>query len=162
VGVRSPDVDLTRFATLDSLTRLELGEGRKLQQTAGIERLQQLTFLGLYFQHNLKSLTGMNELSSLLELAVENCKRLESIEAVSALTSLRQFKLADCAEIPSLQPLANLSNLERFLAWGTTRIADGDLSVLTRLPRLRQIAMRTRREYHPSVEEVERALSPAH
>lgn len=156
-----PDVDLKRFGMLDSLRRLELSEGRRLKQTTGIERLARLTFLGLYLQQGLQRLAGVNELSSLVELALENCKSLKSIDAVSALTGLNTLKLADCGEISSLRPLANLSNLERFFAWGSTRIADGDLSVLTRLPQLRKIAMRSRREYRPSVEEVTLALSRA-
>jgi internalin A len=156
-----PDADLTRFAALESLRRFELSGGRKLEQTAGIEQLHRLTFLGLYLQPSLRELTGVDELSSLLDLALENCKNLESIDEVSALTGLRTLKLADCGDIPSLQPLTNLSSLERFFAWGSTRITDGDLSILMRLPRLREIAMRSRRAYRPSVEDVELALSPA-
>jgi hypothetical protein len=106
-------------------------------------------------------LTGVGKLSSLLDLSLEKCKNLESIDEVSALTSLRTLKLVDCGGIPSLQPLTNLSNLERFFAWGSTRIAYGDQSVLMRLPRLHEIAMQSRRAYRPSVDEVELALSPA-
>jgi hypothetical protein len=38
-----------------------------------------------------------------------------------------------------------------FYAWGSTRILDGDLSPLARLPRLKQIRMRNRRGYRPAV-----------
>src|SRR6476619_5783256 len=44
--------------------------------------------------------------------------------------------------------------------WGRPcRITDGDLSVRLRLPKLREPAMRSRREYRPSVEEGTLALS---
>lgn len=154
-----PDTDLDRFADIDSLARLELSEGRKLNETAGIERFPDLKFFGLYFQAGLQALTGLSHAVTLEELAIESCKKLMAIDEVSGLTRLRRLKLADCGAIASLKPLAKLSDLDSFLAWESTNVADGDLSVLLRLPNLRDVALMSRRHYQPSVKEVEDLLA---
>ena len=46
------------------------------------------------------------------------------------------------------------------LAWGSTRILDADLSPLLSLPRLTELRMKSRREYKPSVKEVQSELVP--
>lgn len=153
-----PDSDLVRFGQLRSLRRLELSEGRRLKATTGIDQLPQLAVLGLYYQSGLEALTGLDRAVALRELAIESCKKLSAIDEVSQLEHLVTLKLANCGEIVSLQPLEGLRCLERFFAWESTKVADGDLTVLTRLPRLREVAMMSRRSYHPTVQEVEALL----
>ncbi len=154
-----PDPDLARFGQLLSLRRLEVSGGRRLKTTRGIEKLQGLVFLGLYLQSQLEDLTGVSELRALRELAIEGCRKLETVDAVEPLQSLTTLKVANCGEIASLRPLERLECLEQFLAWESTRIQDGDLGVLTRLPRLRQVALASRRHYQPSVREVTEAIA---
>jgi internalin A len=154
-----PDSDLVRFAELQSLRRLELSQGRKLISTTGIDQLTQLTFLGLYHQSSLEALTDLGRAVSLRELAIESCKKLSVIDEISPLENLVTLKLANCGEIRSLQPLEGLRCLERLFAWESTKIVDGDLTVLTRLPRLREVAMMSRRAYNPTVQEVEALLA---
>jgi hypothetical protein len=147
-----PDPDLSRFGALPALRRLELSQGRKLVSTRGVGPLR---FLGLYQQGGLTELRDLP--AGLEELAIEGCKRLDTIDAVAGL-ALKRLKVANCGEIASLSPLAGMESLEQFLAWESTRIVDGDLSVLLTLPRLRMIGMRDRREYRPRVSEIEAAL----
>jgi internalin A len=144
-----PDADLSRFPPV---RRLELSQGRKLTSTAGAPR--SLEFLGLYQQ---RALTELVDLPPLTTLAIESCKQLGSIDAVAGLP-LQRLKVADCGEIESLAPLRDLTELEEFFAWESTRVADGDLSVLLELPKLRAIGMQDRREYRPRVREIEAAL----
>jgi internalin A len=147
-----PDADLGRFAALSGLKRLELSQGRKLVSTAGVPPVE---FLGLYQQGALEELVLP---ASLRVLAVESCKKLTSLDAVSGL-SLSRLKVANCGDIESLAPLRGMSSLEEFLAWESTRVLDGDLSVLLDLPRLRLIGMQDRTSYTPRVKEIEAALS---
>jgi internalin A len=145
-----PDPDLARFGALPRLRRLELSQGRKLTSTAGVGA--SVTFLGLYQQAALRELT---ELPALDVLAIEGSKQLGELATVPTLTTL---KAANCGDIASLAPLRGLDRLQEFFAWESTRIVDGDLSVLLELPRLRAIGMRDRREYRPRVAEIEEAL----
>lgn len=154
-----PDPDLGRFATLGALRRLELSGGSKLLSTDGIAPLRELRFLGLYHQRSLEELRGLAPLRSLDSLALESCRRVRDIDEISQISTLRMLKLANCGDLPTLEPLRALTRLERFFAWESTRVLDGDLSVLTELPRLREVALRSRRSYRPSVEEIERTIA---
>jgi len=146
-----PDADLGRFGALTGLRRLELSQGRKLVSTAGTGPLE---FLGLYQQGALEELVLP---SSLKVLAVESCKKLSSLDAVRGL-ALERLKLANCGDIDSLAPLRGMDSLAEFLAWESTRVTDGDLSVLLELPRLRTIGMQDRASYRPRVKEIEASL----
>lgn len=146
-----PDPDLARFGQLPHLRRLELSQGRRLQTTRGVGPVR---FLGLYQQGGLSELA---ELPALEELAIEGARKLGAIDAVAGLP-LRRLTLANCGDIASLAPLAGMDTLEELFAWESTRILDGDLSVLLTLPRLRTVALRDRREYRPRVSEIEAAL----
>lgn len=148
-----PDADLARFGALPSLRRLELSQGRKLVSTAGVGDLE---FLGLYQQAALEDFSGLP--AELRVLAIEGSKKLSTLDAVGPLTKLTRLKVANCGDLASLKPLTGLIELEEFFAWESTRVLDGDLSVLLELPRLHQIGMRDRREYRPRVPEVEEAL----
>jgi len=154
-----PDADLERFAELRSLRRLELSQGRRLARLRGVGRLEDLAFLGLYHQSTLEDLADVGRVGSLRELAIESCKRLRELDEISTLTQLRSLKVADCGEIAGLRPLAGLRGLETFVAWGSTKVADGDLAILLELPHLRQVAMMDRRGYSPSVAEVQAVLA---
>jgi hypothetical protein len=77
-----------------------------------------------------------------------------AIDAVGALRNLRFLGVSDCGRIDSLSPLANLTKLEVLYAWGSTRIVDSDLTPLVKLPMLREIRMRDRREYRPRIRDI--------
>jgi len=121
-----------------------------------------LTFLGLYIQTELQNLSGLAGLTTLTQLAIDSCKRVGSIDEIAHLTNLTMLKVANCGDIASLAAMATLNELEEFFAWESTRVVDGDLSVLMTLPRLRQIAMASRRHYRPTTAELESALAARH
>jgi internalin A len=150
-----PDADLTRFGGISSLRRLELSQGRKLVSTAGVS--SDVEFLGLYQQGALTELRDLPR--GLSVLAIEGSKQLGELVTAPSLTRL---KVANCGDIASLAPLRGLDRLEEFFAWESTRVLDGDLSVLLELPKLRTIGMRDRREYRPRVAEIEEALRERH
>jgi len=59
--------------------------------------------------------------------------------------------VSDCGTIESFKPLGRLHRLEELHAWGTTVVADGDLTPVAQLPMLREVRMRNRRHYRPRV-----------
>jgi internalin A len=148
-----PDADLARFGALPALRRLELSQGRKLTSTAGVGA--GIEFLGLYMQGALKSLDGLP--AGLTVLAVEGSKQLAALPAALP-PGLTRLKVANCGDLATLAPLRGLDQLQEFFAWESTKVLDGDLSVLLELPCLRSIGMRDRREYRPRVPEIEEAL----
>jgi internalin A len=150
-----PDADLSRYGELGALRRLELSQGRKLLSTRGVGELD---FLGLYHQGALAELAGLPDLRV---LSLQTCKRIETLDGVAGCTSLTQLDVANCGDIASLAPLTGLRELERLGAWESTRVLDGDLSVLLTLPRLRELRMADRRGYRPGVSEIE-AVLPRH
>jgi Leucine-rich repeat (LRR) protein len=153
-----PDPDLSRFAALTSLRRLELGNGARLTSTTHLRDLQALTFLGLYHQRALTSLVEVSELPHLAALDINTCRRLGALDSLAGAHGLKSLHVANCGDIESLAPLETLTGLETFYAWESTRVADGDLSVLLRLPRLRTVAMMSRPEYRPPLQEIEARL----
>jgi internalin A len=103
---------------------------------------------------DLESLAG-----SLRDLEFEACPALDSLDEIGSLHNLQFFGFSDCGDVESLAPIAALRQLEELHAWGSTRVLDGDLSPLANLPRLRDVRMRSRRNYRPSVPGVMAALS---
>ena len=79
---------------------------------------------------------------------------MTAIDAIGALENLRFLGVSDCGRIDSLGPLANLTELEVLYAWGSTRVLDGDLTPLLKLPKLREIRMRDRHEYKPRIRDI--------
>ena len=92
------------------------------------------------------------------ELDIESCPQLDALEALSTLRDLRYLGISQCGSIRSLEPIVSLSRLETLYAWGTTRIEDNDLSPLLQLPALKEIRMRSRRGYQPSLADVKGRL----
>jgi Leucine-rich repeat (LRR) protein len=90
---------------------------------------------------------------------LEDCLGIDDLNQIGLLTNVTTLGISNCGPIESLRPIANLTRVEELYAWGTTRILDNDLSVLTRLPNLRELRMRSRREYDPSVEEIQEKLA---
>jgi internalin A len=114
--------------------------------------------------HLARRLADVDEVAScaltLSEFRLEYCSQIMNLDSIAPLTRLTALEVADCRSIDSLRPLSSLAALERFLAWGSTRIMDADLSPLLTLPRLTELRMKSRREYEPSVKEVQSELVP--
>ncbi len=143
---RIPRKDLADFTSLVNLDSLAIGSS-PIESLRGIDALVQLKSLCLGALRKLADLSGLEGLGRLDWLEIQSCRKVRSLERVSALEHLRTLHLNDCGEIESLRPIANLRDLEVLLFYGTTRVADGDLSMLRELPRLRKVAFMNRRHY---------------
>lgn len=148
------EADLSAFRWNSSLRRLRFKDRPALTSLAGIEVLRHLRELGVYLAPlvDLEPLRCLD--SALEELHLESC-RVHDLGPIEDLTTLRTLNASECGEIKSLRPLLRLTELEEVLLFGTTRIVDDDLAPLTSLPKLRELRMRSRRTYRPSVEDIQ-------
>lgn len=156
---RFDEPDLHAFRDHVGLERLIVKEAPHLESLSGLGDLAELKVLGLFLARRLQDSSDVGALASVEELKFEDCPMLESLDDVEPLVSLRFLGFSDCGDIETLAPLRFLERLEVLYAWGSTRIVDGHLSPLVRLSRLREIRMRNRRNYEPSVADLVSALS---
>jgi len=155
------DTDLLPLVDQSRLSVLTIKEANRLESLRGVAGLVGLEKLGI---HLARRLTDVGDVAScattLSEFRLEYCSRIMKLDPIAPLTRLTALAVADCRSVDSLRPLSSLAALEKFLAWGSTRIMDADLSPLLSLPRLTDLRMKSRREYKPSVKEVQSELVP--
>jgi len=156
------EADLEALAVQPSLQDIQLKPASKLETLEGAESFPTLTTLKIVEARNLRDIETLGAVAKTLrDLTFESCLDLYEIEAIAALTELRFLGIEDCGRIATINPLAELTRLECLYAWGSTRVEDGDLSPLLQLASLKEIRMRDRREYQPSLEAVKVKLGCA-
>jgi len=151
------EADLTALRWNTGLRRLRFKERPRLRSLAGVESLRSLEHLAVYLAP-LNDLEALRDVASpLSELHVESCP-VGDLEPLAGLRVLRLLNASECGDVRSLGPLRELRNLEVVWMFGTTKVLDNDLSALAGLPQLRELRMRSRQTYRPSVEEIQRDL----
>ena len=157
---RFDEVDLHAFRDHVRLRQLTIKEAAHLESLSGVGNLPEMTALIVGLAHNLSDICDVAGIASALrEFKLETCPSITALDDVEQLRELRVLGFSDCGDIESVAPLGALEQLEELYAWGSTRIVDGDLSPLVRLPRLKEIRMRNRRGYKPPVGDLVSALS---
>jgi hypothetical protein len=147
---------LIEHSRLETLT---IKDAPRLQTLRGIRTLKSTSVLGFCTARQLWDISDLTgSARTLQELRFENCTRIGAIDALNGLTGLRHLEMNDCRRIKSFEPIRDLPELEVLHARGSTRIVDRNLSLLLRLPRLRELRMKSRIEYRPSVDEVKTAI----
>lgn len=149
------DVDLHAFRDHVMLKTLTIKDAPHLASLSGVGDLCDLANLTIAGAPRLQEIDDVAGLAgSLRELKFEGCPRIDAIDDVGALVDLRFLEVSQCGDVGSLAPIESLTQLATLYAWGSTRILDGDLSPLTRLPRLKEVRMRNRRGYSPRVDQL--------
>ena len=143
--------DLTELAGVSQVEDLELYEPAHLQSLAGVKEFHSLGGLHVFLAPNLKDIAPIKTATRLSEFELEGCARVGSLDPLTGLEDLRFVSVSDCGTIESFKPLGRLHRLEELHAWGTTVVADGDLTPVAQLPMLREVRMRNRRHYRPRV-----------
>lgn len=153
--------DLTSLAFLTNLTSLVMKDNPRIRSLDGMEAFPWLAELGIHLGRSLDNIAALERASSptLHVLQLPSCRKITHIQAVAACPALRFFELSDGAEIPTVAPLAGLVHLERLYLYGSTKIADGNLDPIVRLPNLRDFRMQNRRGYSPSVKEIQDSIA---
>ncbi len=139
--------DTAPFALFTKLESLTLLSALVLESLHGLSGLTELRYLRLGNLQRLTSLEGLGSLGNLEELNLNTCRKINSIEEIGHLARLRRLHLNNMGEVQSLKPLEGLSSLEFVSFYESTNIVDGDLSPLTRLSKLTDIAFMNRRHY---------------
>jgi len=163
-GLRALNIMNYPFETVDSLSRLSLLEtlkitSSKLTTLEGAGQLPHLLNLDLFRCTRLEALTGIESSSTLVNLSIDCCRKFSDLQPLQSLETLEEIGLNDCGTLNSLTPLKPLMSLRRLFFIGTTKIADGDLSVFEALPSLRSMAFRDRKNYTHSNDQISSFLA---
>lgn len=150
--------DLTPLAAMSRLVELVMKDRPRLRSLAGLSALPELRVLGIFLAKDLSDIEDLTGRSAIEDLALESCRKLTRLDALAGCSGLRRLNLSECGDLDSLGPLRGLTNLEHLSLYGSTTIADDDLSPLATLPRLRELRMQSRRSYRPSVKEIQASL----
>ena len=153
------DPDLQRVGRLINLQDLAIVDSVKLRSTKGVGRLKSLSKLQLALLSNLREWDEIAELRELEVLDIETCRFVEHLDFVRSCRKLVALTFANCTEVDSSGPLKDLPDLERVYFWESTKIRDGDLSVLLRLPKLREARFANRRHYSHTREAISAEIS---
>lgn len=147
---------------LGSVREFRIAGAGRLESLAGIERLHSLQGLRLLALRRLSTLDGIESLASTLtDLELDTCRRVHDLRPIGSLMCLKVLGVLNCDDIDSLLPLEGLTELERFYFYESTKVADGDLSVLLRLPKLRDTSFANRRGYSHTREQIAEFLERA-
>lgn len=153
--------DLEPLSVQPSLQTIQLKVARNLETLEGIAAFPTLAELSIAAR-DLHALDAVESVAATLrKLVLEDCRDVGNIQDLSNLTELRFLGINNSGQVSTLQPVSELVLLEQLYAWGSTRIEDGDLSPLLRLPHLREVRMRDRREYRPGLAEIKARLVSA-
>ena len=135
------------FAKLTALENIGFGFTR-VASLDGVERFPLLRRLSLGPINRLETLDHLEGCPHVSSLQIEAAKKLRRIDAVSSLRVLQELCFTRCPAIQSLQPIAGLPELEYVSLLQTTTIAEGDISALHTLPRLKHASIGDRKHYN--------------
>ena len=139
------------ISNLTSLENLEISHSG-IRSFAPLRGLSKLKTLSLQVCHGLENLDGIEALQDLRFLNLNEVGRINSLESLAPLKNLEVLTIVDAKEIQSVAPLAALKNLKAVWIGGTrTKITDGDLTPLTKLPKLAMLTLATRRHHSHKV-----------
>ncbi len=143
-----PGKSLELFSELKDLEDLALYTPRL--EEIGHVPFRKLKRLSIALCRKLDSLDGIELFQNLRELDIHGCKNINDISLSSKLLKLEKFYFNNNGHVKSLKPLEPLVNLCQFLFYESTNVEDGDLSVLTSLPKLTSAAFKERKHYNRS------------
>lgn len=153
------ELDVTPLMHLTSLRSLRMKQRPGVRSLDGIENMPWLAHLGVYGAP-LEDTSALARLSSpvLSRLHLAPCRRLTSLADLSGLIGLRELDVSESGALASLTPVAGLTQLESLHLYGSTAIADGNLTPLLAMTHLHDLRIMNRRHYTPTVDQVRAQL----
>jgi hypothetical protein len=142
-----PGPDLSAMTRLVSLEQLRISLG-KVESLKGLSALKKLRLLLVQESNNLESLAGMEDLAELEEIFVYRAKRLKYLGSMAGLERLTSVTLTAVPSIESLRSLEHCKALEQVVLLQNTTVADGDISFLKSLPKLRLVRFNEEPHYN--------------
>ena len=136
--------NLSKLHNLETL-RISIAPIRDL---TGLSKLKKLKQLCIYYFSKLESLKGIGDILSLEHLEIRNCNKINKIDELATLVNLKHLELSDNKDIETLAPIRNLKKIEVCYFSGSTKIVDGDLSPIRKLPKLKKVVFTDRKSYN--------------
>ena len=127
---------------------------RKLTSLSGINALKNLNELILSDCSKLNSIDDIEKSENISVLYFNSCKKIDDISVLSKVHNIKKLVLDNCGDIDSLKPLVQCKKLETISFTGDTRIKDGDLSPLLKLPKLKNIFFNNKKNYSHNRESI--------
>ena len=126
--LRTLSIRHTRFSALDlssadSLEELSLVENPALTRLPGLEKLSQLTSLGISGCDGLTGLPSLEKLTLLSKLNLFGCRSLAQLPSLDNLTQLTSLVLSGCNDLTRLPSLKNLTLLSKLNLFGCRNLA---------------------------------------
>lgn len=149
------EADLTPLSHLTSLHSLQMKQRPRVRSLDGVEAFPWLGRLSIYGAP-LEDTSALARLNApvLSRLDLASCRRLTSLTDLSRLAGLRELDVSESGTLASLGPIAGLTRLERLYMYGSTTIADGDLTPLLSMTHMRDLRVMNRRHYRPTSHDV--------
>ena len=145
--------DFADLAGIPRLERLKIVRSTVLS-LVGIETLEDLRYAELFYMSKLKTVDAFTALSvDIRELAIENANAIDSYKPIASIPRLRRLRLSHCAAMPDLTWTKGMENLD-FFSFVETNVEDGDLTPLTKLPKLRYVGTMNKRSYNYTCEKL--------
>jgi hypothetical protein len=163
--MRYSEPNLRPLGHQETLEALVMKEGPQLKSLIGIDQLPALREIGLFGATRLQDISGFGDAITALKLRrleLQSCPRVETLDALANVIRLEFLNVSECGHIQSLRPLIALHELRILYLYSSTRILDGDLTPLMQLPHLTELRMQNRRDYRPSVREIQSHLPKTH
>ncbi len=159
-GLRS-EGDLQFLDALQKLEWLELVRP-SIESLGGIERLEDLRVVKLFYPAKLKSIEALRDCTSRIrDFEMQNAKKVESYEPLGSLKGLRWLVLTACGPMDGLSWIRAAEELE-FFSFVDTDIVDGDLRPILDLQRLRGVGTLDKRHYNIKFEELRSIVEARH
>lgn len=149
--------DLAEFGGLVNLQSLSLGYSR-LRSLRVHPELRNLTRLSIVHNAILQSLFGLARFPALLVLWLEKMSKLSDLAELARVKNLRTLIVGDCPQVSSIASVASLAQLETVGLMHRTNIRDGNLKLLSKLPKLKYASFDNRKHYDAKSEEFPKTL----
>lgn len=141
-----PGKDSSVFNGLTQLIELKIMNSR-LEEVEGLSSMLNLLYLRLTKLSRINSLKGIESSRLLREVFIQKCTKVDDISHLFELTALKKLSILDMGNIVSLKGIERLSDLEELYFYGSTSIADGDISPLCEMQDLRRVYFTDREHY---------------
>lgn len=157
VNLRHANLVNYPFSSLNELSKMVLMErlqlkSKKLASLDGVENMRNIRIIDLSDCGSLNDISLLSGCGSLEILEIHKCKHIESFPEMIQGSRLKRLILEDCGDIESVVFLQNCTELESVFLIGNTKVKDGNLSILKRLPRLEDFRATYYKHYNISRE----------
>jgi len=105
----------------------------KIKSLSGIENLNNMQCLYLYYNRNLCDISALSLVKNTLKtLVIENCPKIMDFSVLNELEELEHLRLLGKNDIPDLSFLRNMKKLKTLII--SMNVVDGDLSLCLDIP----------------------------